>query len=190
MVSRGPVSVSLLLRATDQVDQAGVDHFRNDDHSVAHLGFAQRGVDARAGSRFLAPAAEAGPLEDWHRRRLALGLPDADEIGTDELLWLETNARELNGVSFTKGCYTGQENTARMHHRDKLRKRLLPLRLAAPAAAGTPVMAGEKEAGTLRGAGLGQLHMALLRMDFADQPHSVNGAPAELIRPEWLASQE
>ena len=159
--------------------------------------FQQWGADGNdprlpaAGSRFVAAEAPAdATLADWHAHRLPLGLPASDEIGSDELLWLETNARELNGVSFTKGCYTGQENTARMHHRDKLRKRLLPLRLAAPAAAGTPVMAGEKEAGTLRGAGLGQLHMALLRMDFADQPLSVNGAPAELIRPDWLASQE
>ena len=61
----GPVSVSLLLRATDQVDQAGVDHFRNDDHSVAHLGFAQRGVDARAGSR--------NPLSETRLRVQATG---------------------------------------------------------------------------------------------------------------------
>ena len=39
------------------------------------------------------------------------------ELGSGETLWLECNARELGGVSFTKGCYIGQENTARMHHR-------------------------------------------------------------------------
>lgn len=49
--SGGPVAVSLALRATDRGDQAGTDHFRNEDQSVAHLGFAQRGVDARAGNR-------------------------------------------------------------------------------------------------------------------------------------------
>jgi hypothetical protein len=40
-------------------------------------------------------------------------------------LWLEANAAELNGVSFTKGCYVGQENTARMHHRSKVNRRLV-----------------------------------------------------------------
>jgi folate-binding Fe-S cluster repair protein YgfZ len=39
-------------------------------------------------------------------------------------LWLEANAREQNGVSFTKGCYVGQENTARMNYRQKVNRRL------------------------------------------------------------------
>ena len=47
------------------------------------------------------------------------------ELGQDKLLWLECNARELNGVSFSKGCYVGQENTARMHHRAKVNRRLV-----------------------------------------------------------------
>jgi folate-binding Fe-S cluster repair protein YgfZ len=42
-------------------------------------------------------------------------------------LWLEANAEELNGVSFTKGCYVGQENTARMHYRQKVNRRLFVL---------------------------------------------------------------
>ena len=146
-----------------------------------------------AGSRFLAADAAAdATMEAWHAHRLPLGLPEADEIGSDELLWLETNARELNGVSFTKGCYTGQENTARMHHRDRLRKRLLPLRLSGPAAADAQVMAGDRVAGELRGArhvspeGTGDLQMAIFRTDYLDQPLTVAGAQAVLIRPGWL----
>jgi hypothetical protein len=140
-----------------------------------------------AGSRFLAPpGGEPAPLDAWHAHRLSLGLPDADEIGSDDLLWLETNARELNGVSFTKGCYTGQENTARMHHRDKLRKRLLPLRLSVPAAADAPVMAGDRAAGELRGQRHGNLQMALFRMDYRDEVLTADGAPAALVVPPWL----
>ena len=61
-------------------------------------------------------------LEQAHR--LALGVPEgADELG--DILWLETNAVELNGVSFTKGCYVGQENTARMNWRQKVNRRLV-----------------------------------------------------------------
>ena len=147
----------------------------------------------QAGRRFLAETAAAdATMEAWHAHRLPLGLPEADEIGSDELLWLETNARELNGVSFTKGCYTGQENTARMHHRDKLRKRLLPLRLTGPAAADAQVMAGERVAGELRGArhvspdGSGDRQMAIFRTDYLDHPLTVAGAPATLIVPGWL----
>ena len=50
------------------------------------------------------------------------------ELG--DILWLETNAAELNGVSFTKGCYIGQENTARMNWRQKVNRRLLVVPLA------------------------------------------------------------
>jgi folate-binding protein YgfZ len=125
-------------------------------------------------------------LDLWHGQRLALGLPSADEIGSDDLLWLETNARELNGVSFTKGCYTGQENTARMHHRDKLRKRLLPVRLSGPSTAGAKLMAGDRAAGELRGVRHGDLQMALFRMEYLDQRLSVDGAPADVLRPPWL----
>ncbi|MFN3371328.1 MAG: YgfZ/GcvT domain-containing protein [Sphingomonadaceae bacterium] len=140
-----------------------------------------------AGHRFIGPpAAGDATLEDWHARRLSLGLPDADEIGQDELLWLETNARELDGVSFTKGCYTGQENTARMHHRDRVRKRLLPLRLAGEGAEDAPVMAGERVAGSLRGRRHGELQMALLRTEQLGEPLTVAGAPAHLVRPGWL----
>lgn len=140
-----------------------------------------------AGSRFLAaPAGQSAPAASWHAHRLALGLPDADEIGHDELLWLETNARELHGVSFTKGCYTGQENTARMHHRDRLRKRLLPVRLSGQHAADAPIFAGAREAGRLRGRRHGDLQMALLRTEDLAGPLTVAGEPVELLRPAWL----
>ena len=139
-----------------------------------------------AGQRFLAPPGEPGEVEAWHAHRLALGLPDADEIGHDELLWLETNARELHGVSFTKGCYTGQENTARMHHRDRLRKRLLPVRLSGQHAADAPIFAGAREAGRLRGRRHGDLQMALLRTEDLAGPLTVAGEPVELLRPAWL----
>ena len=55
--------------------------------------------------------------------RLALGVCEGRaELG--DLLWLECNADELKGVSFTKGCFVGQENTARMNWRSKVNRRL------------------------------------------------------------------
>ena len=60
----------------------------------------------------------------WLAHRLALGVPEGrEELG--DVLWLETNAAELNGVSFGKGCYVGQENTARMNWRQKVNRRLV-----------------------------------------------------------------
>ena len=73
------------------------------------------------GSRWLGPADEEA--EGWLEHRLRLGVCEGRaELG--DLLWLECNAAELNGVSFTKGCFVGQENTARMNWRQKVNRRL------------------------------------------------------------------
>ena len=56
----------------------------------------------------------------------------AAELGQDKILWLECNAKELNGVSFAKGCYVGQENTARMNYRNKVNRRLVVVPAEAP----------------------------------------------------------
>ncbi len=73
------------------------------------------------GRRWLAPA--GAPSGDWLTHRLRLGVAEGAEL--TDLLWLECNAAELNGVSFTKGCFVGQENTARMNWRAKVNRRLL-----------------------------------------------------------------
>ena len=64
-------------------------------------------------------------------QRLALGVTEGvKELGDGQTLWLEANAAELNGVSFTKGCYVGQENTARMNWRSKVNRRMVVVPLA------------------------------------------------------------
>lgn len=85
---------------------------------------------AALGWRWLTPAGEATSADDaWLAHRLSLGVPEGTaELG--DILWLETNAAELNGVSFTKGCYVGQENTARMNWRQKVNRRIVVLPLA------------------------------------------------------------
>jgi folate-binding protein YgfZ len=83
------------------------------------------------GHRWLAPCTE--PAEGWLRHRLSFGVTEGRaELGSDKTLWLEANAAELNGVSFTKGCYVGQENTARMHHRSKVNRRLVVMPVHQP----------------------------------------------------------
>lgn len=86
----------------------------------------EEGVDdprlAQLGRRWLAPAGE--PAAGWHEHRLRLGVCEGRAELAD-LLWLECNAIELNGVSFDKGCFVGQENTARMNWRQKINRRLV-----------------------------------------------------------------
>ncbi len=77
------------------------------------------------GFRWLGSASEGDASAAWAQHRRALGVAEGvADIGQDKLLWLETNAAELWGVSFTKGCYIGQENTARMNYRQKVNRRL------------------------------------------------------------------
>ncbi|HEX8194010.1 MAG TPA: folate-binding protein [Allosphingosinicella sp.] len=86
---------------------------------------------AALGRRWLAPPTE--PAQGWRAHRLALGVAEGRaELGSDKTLWLECNARELGGVSFTKGCYVGQENTARMNYRSKVNRRLVAVPASEP----------------------------------------------------------
>ena len=81
------------------------------------------------GQRWLGAAEGDSADAAWLAHRLALGVTEgAAELA--DLLWLECNAAELNGVSFTKGCYVGQENTARMNWRQKVNRRLVVVPLA------------------------------------------------------------
>ena len=69
---------------------------------------------AALGQRWIAAPGEAA--EGWLAHRLSLGVTEGvGELGSGETLWLECNARELNGVTFGKGCYVGQENLSLIH---------------------------------------------------------------------------
>ncbi len=102
------------------------------DPSLAVHWTKDRGDDPRLpelGRRWLSPPAE--PALGWLEHRLRLGVCEGRaELG--DILWLECNAVELNGVSFSKGCFVGQENTARMNWRQKVNRRLVVAETAAP----------------------------------------------------------
>ena len=85
------------------------------------------------GKRSIGPLSpdDADVTDEFLVHRLSLGIAEGvAELGSDQTLWLEANAAELNGVSFTKGCYVGQENTARMNWRQKVNRRLVVVPLA------------------------------------------------------------
>lgn len=86
------------------------------------------------GQRWLGERSGGEASAAWLAHRLSLGVTEGQAELAD-LLWLECNAAELNGVSFTKGCYVGQENTARMNWRAKVNRRLVvvPLDQSDPA---------------------------------------------------------
>lgn len=87
---------------------------------------------AALGYRWLGEAGD-DVAKGWREHRLRLGVTEgAAELGQDKTLWLECNAAELGGVSFAKGCYVGQENTARMNWRAKVNRRLIVAPLGEP----------------------------------------------------------
>lgn len=141
---------------------------------------------ADLGARWLATPGAAEPGADaWDAHRLEIGVPGSADIGSDELLWLETGADLLGGVSFTKGCYVGQENTARMHHRDKVRRRLLPVTLAADPGEERAILDAQgRSAGSLRGH-RGVRGIAHLRVEAAAGPLTLGGAPLVVARAAW-----
>ena len=94
------------------------------------------------------------------------GLPDGSrDMVLEKAILLESGFDELNGVDWKKGCYMGQELTARTQYRGLVKKRLVPVGVEGPLPApGTPVMAGEKEVGELR-SGQGGRALALIRLE-------------------------
>lgn len=88
---------------------------------------------ADIGHRWIAALAhdDEDASAEYHAHRLSHGVTEGvGELGDGQTLWLECNAIELNGVSFTKGCYVGQENTARMNWRAKINRRMVVVPIA------------------------------------------------------------
>jgi folate-binding protein YgfZ len=144
---------------------------------------------AALGARIIGPRqAATGDARAYALHRFALGIGEGTEIGQERCYPLEANFEALHGVDFRKGCYVGQELTARMKHRGGLRKRVLPVMGAGDLPpAGIAVEAG-KEVGTLIAAA-GELGLALLRLDRLDEAGETlktGGIPLTVSWPSWL----
>ncbi len=104
----------------------------------------------------------------YHRLRITLGVPDAArDLTPEKSILLENGFDELNAIDWQKGCYMGQELTARTRYRGLVRKRLLPVRIdGTPPAPGTPLMLGDQEMAEMRGASAdGTLGLAMVRLE-------------------------
>jgi len=155
------------------------------------------------------PIATTATHAQWDAHRLALGLPDgARDLEVDKSVLLEAGFDELNGISWTKGCYMGQELTARTRYRGLLKRRLLPVRGDAPLPPpGTPVLAVDgdladagavagiapsaagREVGVLRSSN-GTLGLALLRLDSLNMALRANSQAVRVDLPAWVRLPE
>lgn len=155
---------------------------------------------AEAGARLVLPAKDGlAPLlalgfaecalQDWQRQRLELALPEgSDDLIPDKTLLLEAGFDELAGVDWQKGCYLGQELTARTKYRGLIKKRLLKVRFEGSAPApGTPVTQAGAEAGELH-SGVDGLGLALLRLEALDkqEPLECGGKILKAETAPWM----
>ena len=131
---------------------------------------------------------ETAGFAAWDRHRLALGLPDGlRDLEADKTVLLEAGFDELGGISWSKGCYMGQELTARTRYRGLLKRRLVPVRVAGTLPPpGTIVLRDGAEVGTLR-SGQGELALATLRLDALEAGGlSADGVALTPLKPEWM----
>jgi folate-binding protein YgfZ len=153
----------------------------------------------RADAEAIARAAgfSAAPFERFENLRVSLGVPSGSrDLVPDKGILLENGFEELNAIDWDKGCYMGQELTARTRYRGLVRKRLLPVEIggAAPAP-GTALMLGGVEAGELRSLSPdGKTGLAMVRLEHLDRARSeglsAGGATIRPSVPDWMRLPE
>jgi folate-binding protein YgfZ len=167
-----------------------------DWHHYAAWGDAPRSADIatpdprlpKAGHRLLSrtPLDITDSAENYAAHRIALGLPDGPpDLEPDKTLLLEAGFDELHGIDWQKGCYMGQELTARTKYRGLVKRRLIPVSLSEPAAPETPILSEGEAVGTLRSVA-GGLALAMLRLDSLAKPLIAGNALLSIHQPAWL----
>ena len=163
------------------------------DPRVAALG--ARAILPREGAR--ASLADAGLVEAeycrYDRLRLSLGIPDGSrDLVVEKSILLEAGFDELNGVDWQKGCYIGQELTARTKYRGLIRKRLMPVRIEGPTPSpGAIVTVDGRDVGEMRSSRDG-LGLALLRTEPVREGKTLAAGEATLVAlpPAWMRLED
>ena len=156
------------------------------DPRLRELGF--RGIGSKTA---IGEATRGMTPGDYEAHRLKLGVPDSPDLPSDQVFALDAGFEELMGVSFKKGCYVGQEVTARMKHRASARKRFLIADIPGEIPFGTPLEAGGRELGTLASGKDGHA-LAFVRLDRLEDaqgkqaPITAAGQQMTLRKPGWL----
>ncbi len=152
-----------------------------------------------AGYRILSAIPSLGALEtnatpdDWQAHRIALALPDGSrDLEPEKTILLEAGFDELGGVSWSKGCYMGQELTARTKYRGLVKRRVLPVQVTGPMPpSGTTITRDGHEIGTMRSTAAGHA-LATLRLDALNPgaPILCGEATIQPFRPSWMRVPE
>jgi folate-binding protein YgfZ len=159
------------------------------DPRLAALG--ARAILPRATARaaFYAAGLGEADLGAYDRLRLGLGVPDGGrDLVPEKSLLLEAGFDELHGIDWQKGCYIGQELTARTKYRGLVRRRLVPVAIDGPTPApGTVVTRDGREVGEMRSGAAG-LGLALLRTEAVQARGRLSAGDAVIVPrlPEWM----
>lgn len=136
----------------------------------------------------------AATPEDYDAMRINLGLPDGSkDMVIEKTVLLEANFDRLNGVDWNKGCYMGQELTARTKYRGLVKRRLMPVTIEGEAPPpGTILTHDGKEAGEMRSARNGR-GIAMIRLDRLEEAGpdltlTADGASITLRQADWMES--
>ena len=127
------------------------------------------------------------PVAEYETLRLKLGVPDGSrDMTVEKALLLESGFDELHGVDWQKGCYMGQELTARTKYRGLIKRRLFPVKIDGPLPpAGTPVQRDGREVGEIR-SGQGDRAIAMLQIEAADGALVAESTRIFAERPAWM----
>jgi len=133
--------------------------------------------------------------EDYEAHRIALAVPRGGaDFAYGDTFPHEADMDQLEGVDFEKGCYVGQEVVSRVEHRSSARSRIVPVAYDYAPMSGLPVLAGEKEIGTLMSAVSGH-GLAMMRLDrladaeAAGLPITCGNIPIRVMKPDWATFQ-
>ncbi len=140
-----------------------------------------------------AEGTEAAAQEDYHAHRIAVGVPEAGrDFALADTFPHEALYDQTGSVSFTKGCYVGQEVVSRMQHRGTARKRIVPIESTRPLPeTGTEIRANDVVIGTL-GSIAGNRGLAMIRLDRAAEFRAkgielmAGDTPVEVKLPAWV----
>jgi folate-binding protein YgfZ len=143
---------------------------------------------AALGRRSMAPKADGDRGYLFHR--LSLGVPEAADFGSDRMFALDAGLDELHAIAFDKGCYVGQELTARMKHRGTARKRLLLVQGDTPLTLNADLRANGHSIGEIVSV-YDTKGFALVRLDrlaeAGDAPVEADGKRVSIVKPDWLS---
>ncbi|HEX2336191.1 MAG TPA: folate-binding protein [Hyphomicrobiaceae bacterium] len=150
-------------------------------------------VETAVAAEVAGPGTLPATAADWHAHRIALGVPEAGkDYPLGDTFLHEANFDQLNGVSFSKGCFIGQEVASRMQHRGGGRKRVVLVEGQADLVPNAPIRAGTTPLGSL-GSVNGRRALALVRLDRAAEALgngavlTAAGIAISLIKPAWAS---